>query len=249
MRRIVHSYFLLARAMIPAVILFAAAVSDPLHWLAALGIADSPDWVYPAVWRQSVCFALCMLYIGWWFHNKRLALDATAPVRPNMPLHHALRYIAHNSRWAMTYNDPEPGDWALLLRQPFMTALANGHVQVFGRRKNPNEYTADATTLIPINELGNVEWDYHLLFGKEPPMEFRVGGGVVYKRVMLNRSQVEREWPKRPLWHRWFRSSPIDRLNSQAKANGHDTYDQICKVQDKAYGATPYTASFIEIFQ
>lgn len=75
MSRFVKSVGLFMRQMIPAFALAIAMITDPTKWLVALGVMNDPHWVLPTGWRQSICFALLMIYLFNWFHRTRIAYE------------------------------------------------------------------------------------------------------------------------------------------------------------------------------
>ena len=225
---IVQSCVIFVRNMIPAVILFAAAVSDPLHWANALGLSDgNPDWIYPAIWRQSICFGLCLLWLLVWFHRNRIAFGLRQPQEPNMPLYLACRWIARDSVWAEKYDPSIDDDWVRLVDEELMAKVLQGRIDLFGKRHRLGNPTEPMQHVAPAFK-GDAQWNSHNLVSREPPTHMWQQGGDSYYNVSLDGSRVRSLWPKRSLLARLRHRSPIERI-------GGKDYGGVFPAQDSYY--------------
>lgn len=220
--------------MLVPVTLFAAAVSDPLHWLNAVGITQgSPDWVYPAIWRQSICFALCLLWLLGWYHRQRVAFDERQTATPDIPLYKVCQYIARDSNWAASYKARDD-DWVGKVDSELQSKLLLGAVCAFGIYRPDHGPTQSAHNIIPRDVFEYAKWKSQDLVSENPPTHFwrdSGRGGGIWANVMLNRAQVETAWPRRSLLKKMTRQSPVERIDGLE-------YRRIFAEQDKHYKAS-----------
>lgn len=203
------------RGMIPAVVLFAAAVSDPLHWANALGLSEgNPDWIYPAIWRQSICFGLCLLWLLVWFHRQRIVFRDRQPQEPTMPLFLACRWIARDSVWAEKYDPALDDEWVGQVDEELMAKVLQGRIELFGKRHRHGNPSEPMQHVAPAFK-SEAQWNSHNLVSQEPPTHMWQQGGDSYYDIHLDGERVKQLWPKRDLWARLFSRSPIERIGGR----------------------------------
>lgn len=209
-----------------------AAISDPLHWLKAVGVvSDDTVWLIPLWARQSILLAFGFIWLLIWYHKQRINFEDGRPPVPDMPLHQVARHIARDSNWAADYKWPDD-EWVIRVDRELMSKLLLGHIQAFGSYRPDNHAFAGPEREIELDFLKGAEWHAHDMVSKSPPSTiFRpiMSGGGEFKNVMFDQRQVERVWPKKNFWQRMRGQSPIDRI-SRSAGNG---YDDIFKEQDQ----------------
>lgn len=229
MRRFVSSLFDFTKALFVPAASFAAAIDDPLRWLKGAGLVSGDlDWIFPDYWRQIglVTFGFVWLFI--WYYRQRIAFEDRKPAVPDMPLHEAARHIARDSVWAANYPAQLDDQWITRVDQELMSKLMMGHVRAFGIYKPDGDVSVMGTKEIPLGFFDHAEWYSSHLCTQEPPSHMwrsSQHGGGVYRRVKLNRRQVEDAWPHRSLLQRLRRRSPVERIG----------YDATFRQQDEHY--------------
>lgn len=244
MRPLVQSAWLFLKTLWVPVTVFAAMIEDPVRWPRALG-ANYPDpaWLIPDQWRWTICFVVIVAWFFLWFHRSRLKFEASRPAKGDMHVHKAAQYIAQHSAWAATLSPDSDDDWPSAVSVQLLSALGSGRIEAWGRLKEPGEYYQAATLPIPIEDLKKAKWNCALFSLSEPLMKMTCGRRS-YARVMLNKEQVEVEWPRRSFRKILGHWSPIDRMSLGVDGGG---YRSLFALQDKNYAATPYTANFVEV--
>ena len=214
--------------MLVPIALFAAAISDPLHWLNALGITTgNPDWIYPPIWRQSVCFTVCLLWLLVWYHRQRVTFEDRQQ-DPTMPLYLVCRWIARDSVWAAKYDEARDGEWASRVDVELMGKVMQSRIELFGKRHecgNP----AGPMQPIPMTFKSKAQWDSNKLASQEPPTHMWQQGGDLYYNVCLDEKRVKQIWPRKGFMARLRRCSPIERTGD---------YSAIFAAQDAYYRDT-----------
>jgi hypothetical protein len=154
-------------------------------------------------------------------------------LNPDMPLHIACRWIARDSVWAETYSPVHDSQWVVEVDSELMSKVLMGRIELFGRRREVSQSKGPMQHITP-NDKSLVQWDSHKLVTTEPPTHMWIAGGTVYYTVMLDSCQVKRVWPRKSLWSRIRRRSPIERIGD---------YSAIFAKQDSYYrenfGFTP----------
>ena len=215
MGRFVKSFTSFGQAMLVPVILFAAAVSDPLHWLNALGITTgSPDWVYPPIWRQSICFALCLIWLFFWYHRQRIAFEDRQPDRPSMSLPMLIRYLGWKSQWAANRSRSNDDDWIKDILIEIRRALLRKELNGYGICERRHDGLRDkGSSKIPLEFWQEAEFDP--LAAYDVSCEVVVGATAMnfpfYSAVRFDPEKVGLVWPSRNLWAAFRKKSPAER--------------------------------------
>lgn len=227
---ILQSAVAFVRGAYGAIILAAAAISDPLQWPKAFGLM-SGVYTWPMeVWERQLLFAaLAFLWLFVWFHQKRVAFEDRRPPDPNMPLHHVLRWIARDSVWASKYRWPEE-EWVQRVAAELLSKWYLGRFEMMGvERSGPS----GAINYLPPAMKGSTEFEVHKLCTSEPPfhmwsLEAKGSDGMPRRffQVRLDRREVTEVWPRRSLLNRLRRNSPVERTGD---------YKEIFRQQDEWY--------------
>jgi hypothetical protein len=208
----------------PALGFAVAAVSDPLSWAHALGFMTSTHWVIEQWARQSFFAACAFGWMWWWYLGVREQTER-GMFKPDMPLHIACRWIARDSTWAEAYPKSQDSQWVVEVDDELMSKLLMGQIELFGRKREVGQSKGPMQHVTP-NDKSLVQWESQKLVTPEPPTHMWVGGGVVYYGVMLDSRQVRRVWPRKSLWSRITRRSPVERIGD---------YSAIFAAQDSYY--------------
>ena len=214
-----------------AITFAALSFVDPLKSLADIGINLNLQWPITADARRAIFLALSFLWMFVWYTRTRHAFEiASYQPSPDMPLHRACRWIARDSQWAAKFSPDHDDKWVSSVKDELMSKMLMGRLEFFGQRRVRGDNTQPLAHMIPAFK-SEADWDASKLATAEPPthMWSTRSGGDVYYRVMLDSAQVKAVWPKRRLWARLKRQSPIERIGD---------YTGLFRTQDENYKAT-----------
>ena len=198
-------------------------------------------WVITPDERRLIFLALAFLWMFVWYVRVRSKYDNAKLPAPDMPLHEAARYLARDSGWAARYPCKLDDDWITRVNQELMSKLNMKHVYAFGIYKADGKASESGAKEIPFEFFPHAKWySCHLCTDDPPSHMWRDSehGGGVFRRVKLNKGQVEKAWPRRSAWQRFRRKSPVERIN----------YDEIFRNQDESYQRLENGDSHLNVF-
>lgn len=147
---------------------------------------------------------------------------------PDMPLHRALRWVARDSVWAAAYRGDDR-EWVEAVKLEFLSRWHLGRFEMVG----VDSAGTGGSNYLPPAMKGSSDFNAHYMEGEEPPThiwnaEYRTKDGRLrcFYNVCVDSRDIKATWPRRHLFARIARRSPIERLNK---------YDQIFVLQDRWY--------------
>lgn len=212
--------------------LAALSFVDPLKALEAIGVDLNLEWSITPDQRRAIFLALAFVWMFVWFSRARHRFEiASFQPSPNMPFHMACRWIARDSVWAANFDPADDGRWVSLVYNEFMSKMMMGRFQLFGERRPPNGSVQPLSHMVSaFKEVA--AWDASKLATSEPPshMWATVSGGEVYYQVMVDKAEIMKVWPRKSLFSRLKRRSPVERFG------GYDYGGKFAE-QDLAYNS------------
>ena len=214
-----------SRGMWAAFLAGLAAITDPLALVKMTGLVDQRyNWALGEEGMRAFFLAFALIWTFLWFHGVQKDIEQGS-LDPDMPLHIACRWVARDSVWAAKYEQAFDHQWPNNVDDEVMSKLITGKIEMFGRRRESNLGKGPMQYVTP-NDKDKVQWDSSKLLTAEPPTHMWVTGGPTYSMVKLDSRQVQRVWPRKTLWHRFSRRSPIERIG---------IYSEIFAKQDRYY--------------
>lgn len=211
-----------------AITLAALSFVDPLNALRGIGVDLPYEWTITADERRALFLALAFMWMFVWYYRQRTQFEDRQAPEPNMPLYLACRWIARDSEWAAQLHSSRDSEWVSLVDAALMTKAHDQSLALFGVPRN----RGGAAYRLPKEFIDAAQWKNHnLVSADDPPTHMWAASKAqvepsTYYDVRVDSREVRRIWPRRSVWARLMRRSPIERIGD---------YGPIFQRQDVAY--------------
>lgn len=147
-----------------------------------------------------MCFGLMILVWGitiddehWWNFKRRRK-------RGNITLADSVRRMGHGSQWSLDAELVGPSGWPNDATQEILDALSRGQIEAWGRWRPTYGTPNSAVTKISPNEWGALVPEIRLIINRRMSLANRLSstneGAGLYHEITLDRSDVQRLWPR-----------------------------------------------------
>lgn len=187
-------------------IILAASIAGVTAGTAATigGQVNHIGWLFDLGRAAIVCGVVGVFVLMW------LTFRPKPVTKADVPLYQAMEWLGLRSRWASRFKG-DPNDWMVEAERELRDQAAQGLVTAWGTHQQGFAKSDYAPSAIPASAWTKGQFWYSDWTAPEPPTNLEIHGEERYRDVRFTQAELQTVWPRRSLFSRLMRQSPVER--------------------------------------